>query len=146
MTAEPGPRKPSFWMWCRVRGRRAWIAIIPLAGCGLGWIAWTELLYQQQLDISREWARLAPYPASAKDLRASTEGGLFTRAFRVSFSAPAGDIESWLRASPSTRAVTPDKLAGSRRHFVIAPGGGARHAEVTVDDASGFVSIYVYWS
>ncbi len=101
---------------------------------------------RQRLEIPREWARLAPYPASARGLRATTSGTMFTRSFRVYFSAPAADIERWLRDSPGTREATPDRPSPGKRHFAIAPGGGAQHAEVTVDDAAGTVSIYVHWS
>jgi hypothetical protein len=71
---------------------------------------------------------------------------MFTRSFRVSFSAPAADIERWLQASPGTSEATPDRLSPGKRHFLIMPGGGAGHAELTVDDETGTVSIYVYWS
>ncbi len=101
---------------------------------------------RQQLEIPLVWARLAPYPKSARDLRASTSGGMFTREFRVSFSAPAPDIERWLEASPGTRDITPHIPSPGKRHFAISPGVGAQHAEVTVDDTAGLVSIRVYWS
>ncbi len=71
---------------------------------------------------------------------------MFSRSFRVSFSAPAVDVENWLQASPGTNEVIPDVPSPGRRHFAIKPGGGAQHAEVTVDDKTGHVSIYVYWS
>ncbi len=131
---------------------RPWVRL--LAGVGLGfvlliafavvWVRRTE--QRQQLEIPLEWARLAPYPETARDLRASTAGGAFSRSFRVSFSAPAGDIERWLQASPGTREAAPTAPSPGQRHFAIKPGGGAQHAEVTVDDASGVVSVYVYWS
>ncbi len=101
---------------------------------------------RQRLEIPREWARLAPYPESARDLRASTSGSMFTRAFRVSFTAPAPDIERWLADSPGMREATPERVSPGKRHFAIKPGGGAQHAEVTVDDTTGSVSIYVAWS
>ncbi len=105
-----------------------------------------QTLRRQQFEIPRVWARLAPYPDSAKDLRASTAGSAFSRSFRVSFSAPPADIERWLQASPGTREATPDRPLPGIRHFLIKPGGGAQHAEVDLDDTSGVVSIYVYWS
>jgi hypothetical protein len=100
----------------------------------------------QRLEIPREWARLAAYPETARDLRATTSGGPFTRAFRVSFSAPAADIEKWLKDSPGTREAEPTHPSPGKRHFAISPGGGAQHAEVVVDDVAGVVAIYVYWS
>ena len=101
---------------------------------------------RQQLEIPLEWARLAPYPTTARDLQSSTLGTMFTRSFRVAFSAPAVDVQHWLEISPGTREVKPDVIAPGRRHFAIKPGGGAQHAEVTVDDQTEHVDIYVYWS
>ena len=93
-----------------------------------------------------EWGRLAPFPESAQVSFISTSGGMFTRGFRVSFTAPAADIERWLQQSPGTRDAIPDVPAPGVRHFQIDPGGGAQGAEVSVDDKSHRVSIRVYWS
>ena len=71
---------------------------------------------------------------------------MFTRAFRASFSAPIEDVEQWLRESPGTREATLERPSPSTRRFLIRPGGGAQWAEVTVDDSSGEVRIYVCWS
>ncbi len=117
------------------------------SGLLLALYVWSERTEQRQrLEIPREWARLAPYPSSAKDLRASTSGSGFSRAFQVSFSAPVPDIEQWLKASPGTRDVLPTRPSPEKRPYAISPGGGAQHAEVTVDETSGLVSIYVHWS
>ncbi len=120
------------------------IAFVRLMVLVLIWIRSIER--GQQLEIPLAWARLAPYPNTARDLRASTSGGPFTRAFRVSFSAPAADIEQWLQNSPGTQGNSPERPSANKRRFLISPGAGAQHAEVTVDDSSGVVSIYVYWS
>jgi type II secretory pathway pseudopilin PulG len=101
---------------------------------------------RQRLEIPREWARLAPYPDSATGLRATTSGGMFTRSFRVRFTAPVADVERWLRDSPGPREGTPDRRAPGRRRYVVAPGGGANRAVVTVDDATGEVEIDASWS
>src|SRR4051794_7721769 len=129
--------------------RKSWVRL--LAGVGIAFVlliafavAWLQRTEERQrLEIPREWARLAPYPESARDLRASASGSAFSRSFRVSFTAPARDIERWLGASPGPREATPNVTSPGRRHFAIKPGGGAQHAEVTVDDATGLVSIYV---
>ena len=71
---------------------------------------------------------------------------MFTRGFHASFVAPAADIDQWLQQSPGTREASPTTPSLGLRHFEIAPGGGASHAEVTVDDIQHCVSIYVYWS
>jgi hypothetical protein len=98
------------------------------------------------IECTLAWGRFARFPASAQQLTISTEGGMFTRAFRVSFVAPSADIEQWLRQSPGTREVLPETASPYTRHFDIAPGDGAAHAEVTIDDTAHSVSIYVYWS
>ena len=102
--------------------------------------------HQHRREIPREWARLAPYPASARNLRATTSGGMFSRSFRVTFTAQPRDIERWLRASPGPREATEERPALGKRHFDIRPGGGANHAEVNVDDTSGRVEVNVAWS
>ena len=98
------------------------------------------------IDCTLSWGRLAPFPHSALSVTISSEGNMFTRAFRASFTAPAVDIERWLLESPGTRSVVPEIPSPSVRYFLIAPGGGAQHAEVTVDDSQHLVFIYVYWS
>jgi hypothetical protein len=100
----------------------------------------------EMLPVLLNWGQLAPIPASAQNFAISRQGGMFTRAFRASFSAPTGDIEQSLRDSPGTRDIVPERPAPTTRHYLITPGGGAQHAEVNVDDGSGSVSIYVYWS
>ena len=100
---------------------------------------------RQQREAALEWARLAPFPESAINLRSTTSGNMFTRSFRVVFSAPPAEIERWLRASPGTRGVVPDRPGPAKRRYQIEPGGGANFAEVTVDDATGEVVVDVSW-
>ena len=64
---------------------------------------------RQRFEIPLEWARLAPYPKTARNLSASTSGTVFTRTFIVSFTAPAADIQGWLDASPGTCGLVPEK-------------------------------------
>ena len=98
------------------------------------------------LETTRSWARLAPFPASAKHIEVTTEGGPFSRGFRVSFEATAEDIAKWLQESTGTRQATVTIVAPGVRYFSITPGEGAQHAEVTVRDVEHRVLIYVYWS
>ena len=90
------------------------------------------------------WGRLAPFPKSAKNLEIHTEGGMFTRGFRALFTAPAADVERWLKASPGTREAKQPEPATIRR-YDIAPGDGANRALVTVENGT-LVEIYVSWS
>lgn len=98
------------------------------------------------IDCTLTWGRLAAFPASARQFSILVQGNAFTRGFRASFIAPPADIEQWLQQSPGTREAVPQTPRLGIRRFEIAPGGGAQHAEVTVDDKRHHVSIYVYWS
>jgi hypothetical protein len=98
------------------------------------------------LDSTVEWARLSSFPVSAEQFSITTEGNMFTRGFHVSFTAQPSDIEQWLQQSPGTRETSPTTPSPGIRHFKIAPGGGAQRAEVTVDDTTKRVFIYVAWS
>jgi hypothetical protein len=93
-----------------------------------------------------EWGRLAPVPVSAKGFTIGAEGGMFTRSFRASFTAPREDVIRWLRESPGTREAAPVKVRPGVQRFLISPGAGAGHAEVIVDETGGVVGIYVSWS
>jgi hypothetical protein len=122
---------------------------------GLGGVAWFGYSFLSPnssrnraaaMECTLAWGRLAPFPSSARQVQISTEGGMFSRAFRVSFTAPAEDIDRWLQQSAGTQEAQPSAPEPGRRHFEIQPGEGASHAEVTVDDDQHRVSIYVYWS
>ncbi len=102
--------------------------------------------YQSALECTLEWGHLSPLPPSAQELSINIEGGLFARSFRVSFTAPSADIERWLQASPGTRETLPTTPSPGIRHFQIAPGGCANRAEVSVEETTNRVSIYVSWS
>jgi hypothetical protein len=130
-----------------------WVCGVFLIGmCGIAWLGYTFLSPNSSgnrssaIDCTLTWGRLAPFPASAQQFTITTEGSAFTRAFRVTFIAPPGDIEQWLQQSPGTRDTVPTTPSPGVRHFKIPPGGGAQWAEVTVDDTNHRVSIYVYWS
>ncbi len=94
-----------------------------------------------------EWGRLAPFPASARNLTITTSGSMFTRSFHVSFTAPADEIELWLEQSPGIRGLGPPSYPPGVREFEIRPGGGgAIGGGVSVDDTDHSVSIDVSWS
>ena len=101
---------------------------------------------QSAIDCTLIWGRLEAFPPSAQQFKIGAQGTMFTRAFRVSFIASPADIGQWLQRSPGTREAIPTTPSPGVRHFEIAPGGGAQHAEVTVDDTQHHVSICVYWS
>lgn len=97
------------------------------------------------LEAARQWARMSPLPATANSLYVETRGGPFTREFTVRFHAPLDDVEKWLNDSPGTSSLKPS-VTGKMRVYSVEPGGGAMHAEVTVDDTSGIVMIHTCWS
>ena len=101
---------------------------------------------QSAIECTLEWGRLSPFPPSAQQFSITKQGNMFTRGFRASFTAPPAEIEQWLQQSPGIRETLPTTPSPRIRHFEIAPGGGAQHAEVTVNDATNQVAIYVYWS
>ena len=119
-------------------------AIAIAAASGVAWYRQHER--EQAIALTREWARLAPFPQQTTALEISTEGGAFTRAFRTSFRAPPALIERWLLDSPGTREAQPEHLKTGARKYQIRPGGGASGAELTVGAGADTVSIYVYWS
>jgi hypothetical protein len=128
------------------------LSVLALATGGIAWLSYTWLAPDSArnrasaIDCTLSWGRLAPFPASAQQFSITAHGTMFTRAFRASFVAPQSDIEQWLQRSPGTREVVPSSPSAGVRHFQIAPGGGAQHAEVSVDDTKHQVSIYVFWS
>lgn len=97
-------------------------------------------------DTILTWGRLAPFPSTAQDLTFERTGNMFTRGYRATFTAPAADIEQWLRQSPGIERFRPPTSPSGIRYFEIEPGGGAMWAEVKVDDAQHRVDIYVCWS
>ena len=100
---------------------------------------------KEMLALVLEWGRLSPFPASATNISVITEGSSFSRSFRASFTAPKQGIESWIKNSPGLNETTPEKLSDNKVQYVIAPGGGANRAEVTIDYGLNQVEIYVSW-
>ena len=134
-------------MKARKRVRHRFLTLILLALIAVTLYAlYTRHDHHQRITITLQWARLTPVPASARDVRIDTPGSMFTRAFRAQFTAPKADIDAWLAASPGPRETTPQTIAPDKRKYEIHPGGGAGHAELTVDDTAETVDIYVYWS
>jgi hypothetical protein len=105
----------------------------------------TESDKQTGIRLTLEWGRLAPFPKAAREFVITTHGNMFTRSFRISFSAPKEDVARWMEESPGLRDTEPKKEA-SQRKYVIKPGGGAVYAEVVIDDATDQVRTYVAWS
>ena len=144
---------PIFPLTSRTKRILRWLASFCVLGmCGVAWIGYEIFSTDSSRNqaSAREcvvaWGRLAPFPASVTNFKITTTGSSFSREFRCSFDAPAAEIETWLERSPGISDAETSSPSPHIRHFKIRPGGGAQHAEVTVDDARHQVSIYVYWS
>ena len=111
------------------------LIISPGSGCGRA----SET--NSAMDCVLEWGRLAPFPESAEHLTVTIEGGMFTRAFRVTFVASQEEIARWLASSPGTKELTPQRVEPNTRKYVIEPGGGAAYAEVVIDDETNLVRV-----
>jgi hypothetical protein len=104
---------------------------------------------EDAIETARAWGRLAALPASAQDIRVETEGSMFTRAFRVAFRVPMGDVEQWVEVSPGLRESAIEVVDQRTTRYVIEPGEGAAYAEVKVtvlDGETAQVELYTYWS
>jgi hypothetical protein len=138
-----------FWQMFSRDAQKIMIRFVRLALVGM--FFWALFVFfasdrpEAMIPPTLEWGRLAPFPTSAKNFEITTEGSSFSRAFRASFIAPAADVQRWLRESPGTRDVRPKPESANVMRYKITPGGGAAHAEVTVENGMS-VKIYVYWS
>jgi hypothetical protein len=144
-TPGAGPHSPPVSRR-RLLRRAALVAVPALAASG--YFAYRRKLRQDGIAATLRWGRLAPFPASATDLRVETSGSMFTREFEASFTAPAADVAAWLAASPGTGTVTPVP-DGSSLVYPITPGGGAQFAQVRlgyIDSSVATVHVRVYWS
>ncbi len=129
------------------RNYRRYLQIIgtTLLLCVAGCLCVEYVDYHSKLSTTMEWARLAPFPGSAREFHVETRGSKFTREFVVRFQAPLAEIKDWLERSPGTAGVQPTQ-SGFLRKYAIQPGGGAQHAELEFDEQTGTVKIHVFWS
>lgn len=100
---------------------------------------------EEMMSLVLEWGRLAPFPAKATNVSIETEGNSFTRSFHASFVASQQDIQTWIKDSPGINEATPENLSDNKVKYIIAPGGGANSAEVTIDFTLNTVEVYVSW-
>jgi hypothetical protein len=95
-----------------------------------------------------DWARLPALPAKAQGFKLTTEGGLFTRSFRVTFFGDPANIDAWVKSCPGVSDPKCEKeaLDGGGTRYTYPAGGGAMHAELIHFPTRGTVEIYTYWS
>ena len=105
---------------------------------------------QTAIDAVLTWGRLAEFPAEMRNFKIKTEGSMFTRGFRASFTATPDVVADWLSRSPGIADAEKWTISPTSTRYVISPGGGAQHAEVEVDRRKNRVRhrvrIYVFWS
>jgi hypothetical protein len=100
---------------------------------------------ESAIETTLEWARLATLPVSKSQVDVEVTGSIFTRGFRVAFSAAPDPLESWLSASEGI-ADAEIYREGDFTRYKISPGGGAMFAEVRVNRNTGDVYIRTYRS
>ena len=122
----------------------AWVAFIVI------WITPTNALenaiparQEPMKKIALEWARLAPFPKEAKDFRIHTEGNSFSRTFKGDFVASREVLELWIKQSPGFQDAAVTTTAEGALRYIIAPGGGANSASVTINLKTGRVTFSV---
>ena len=99
-------------------------------------------------ETAREWARLPEFPATAKSFRITTDGGMFSRSFRVTFFGDPATVETWVKSSPGLKdpKCETETLEGGGIQYSYPAGGGAMYSEIVHFPARGTVEIYTYWS
>jgi len=98
------------------------------------------------IEASCEWARLAPFPPSASRPQIEVRGSMFTREFRISFSASPDDVQTWLQNSPGVLDAKVIEGEDGEVIYAIQPGGGAQFAELRLSSDKRTISIRTYWS
>lgn len=95
-----------------------------------------------------EWARVSDFPKEAESFSITTQGGMFTRQFRVSFFGEPKAISDWVRRCPgiSDPKTTQEKADDGTITYEISTGGGAAFAELIHHPIRGTVVIRTYWS
>jgi hypothetical protein len=114
-------------------------------GCPASYFIYQRWSRHSAISTTCLWAGLAPLPVPESEVDVDVSGGMFTREFRISFTADMAAIKEWLNASPGVVNGFGADGEGARK-YIVKPGGGAQYGEVRVDDATGRVTIRTYWS
>lgn len=97
---------------------------------------------REMMRIALKCGQLAPIPRGARIRFVRTEGNMFTRSFRLMFSADANMTAKWLGDSTGVRSATVIKNGGTTT-YVLKPTCGYQRAEVSVDRKAHSVTVYV---
>jgi hypothetical protein len=101
---------------------------------------------KDMIDVSRKWGRLAEFPSTKKDFIIQTEGSMFTRSFRGSFSDTEDRVAQWLKDSPGIKEGRVEGLQDGSTKYHLKMGGGAMAGEVIVSKGGRDVTLYICWS
>ena len=98
------------------------------------------------IQLSTEWGRLAPFPDSKRNFTIKTEGNVFTRSFRGSFSDSPDAIHQWVLESPGIQEGEIEPTNDGSTQYNLKMGSGASYGEVIISSDGEGVMFYVAWS
>ena len=98
---------------------------------------------EEAIDLALEWGDLAELPKTVENIEVESEGGIFTRTFRITFEADSDEIGTWLESSEGISDATIEKSDVTK--YIISP-KDANRVEVSINEANGSVEIYASWS
>lgn len=101
---------------------------------------------QNAIETTCQWGGLVPLPESATDIEVTTNDSMFTRGFRITFTASDSAIDDWAKKSLRLGQALP-KTTGAVDHYEIYPGEvGSNGGWVEIDRAAHRVKIQMSWS
>ena len=101
----------------------------------------------EALDATREWARLAPLPSSARDLRITKQGSSFTRTYVLEFTADPAELSAWLtRCSGLADPKCQRTREAESVIYEFPGGGGALIGRIEHDETAGQIRVHAIWS
>jgi hypothetical protein len=98
------------------------------------------------IEAALEWGDLADLPDNAADISVETEGGIFTREFRIEFRCDKKTIDEWIQKSNGLMKAAVYKGNNGVASYQVVGHEGAIGGTVTIDEANGKVIIDMSWS
>lgn len=124
------------------------LGLICITGVTFGPPGYPLFMEKSARESTVEWARLSMFPENAQSFTITTNGGMFTREFRVSFFGDPAEIASWVASCPgvSDPRTTKKESSDGSLVFEIPGGSGATFAQLIHHPVRGTVLIHTYWS